>query len=176
MLIRRHRRSVPALNTASTADISFMLLIFFLVTTPMDVDKGITRQLPPVEQTDDNTSAEVARDNIMQIAIGADSRLTVDGKPTATDGLRHRIERFVEKNGDRHLITIQTDGGASYDAYFALQDELAAAYNAVRDKAALRRFHHKFAELAPAQRSEVMDACRQHVAENYDTTTKGGQQ
>lgn len=69
MLIKRRRHRVPALNTASTADISFMLLIFFLVTTSMDVDKGITRQLPPVEQTEDNSVAEVQRGNIMQCVI-----------------------------------------------------------------------------------------------------------
>lgn len=70
MLIKRRRHRVPALNTASTADISFMLLIFFLVTTSMDVDKGITRQLPPVEQTEDKSVAEVRAATSCSVSSG----------------------------------------------------------------------------------------------------------
>ena len=139
MLIKRRRHRVPALNTASTADISFMLLIFFLVTTSMDVDKGITRQLPPVEQTEDKSVAEVQRGNIMQCVIGADGKLVVDGKPARYEGLRNTIASFVRKAGNRHLITIQTDADASYDSYFALQNELVAAYAMVREAEARRR-------------------------------------
>ena len=79
MLIRRRRHATPGLNTTSTADISFMLLIFFLVTTSMDTDKGITRQLPPIDDTEDNTVADVSRDKIMQLRIMADNSLTVHG-------------------------------------------------------------------------------------------------
>ena len=168
MLIKRRRHRVPSLNTASTADISFMLLIFFLVTTSMDVDKGITRQLPPIDQTEDNTPAEVQRGNIMQLAIAADGTLTVDGKAARYTGLRNRIYAFVQKAGNRHLITIQTDADASYNSYFELQNELVAAYAAVRDREARRRYGKPMAQLTQAQRKAVVDACPQHVAENYD--------
>lgn len=168
MLIKRRRHRMPALNTASTADISFMLLIFFLVTTSMDVDKGITRQLPPMEQTEDKSEAEVQRGNIMQCAIGSDGRLTIDGKVARYDGLRHRIASFVGKVGKRHLITIQTDADASYDSYFKLQDELVAAYSLVRDAEARRRYGKPMAQCSVAQRKVVTEACPQHVAENYD--------
>ena len=174
MLIRRNRHRVPSLNTASTADISFMLLIFFLVTTSMDVDKGITRQLPPVEQTEDTTPTEIARDNIMEIAVAKDNKISVNGKPAAINGLRRRIETFVEKAGDKHLITIQTDADAAYNTYFELQNELVAAYASVRDKESMRRYGRHMAELTPSQRATVASTCRQHVAENYDNNTKGG--
>ena len=174
MLIKRRRHRVPALNTASTADISFMLLIFSLVTTSMDVDKGITRQLPPVEQTEDKSVAEVQRGNIMQCVIGADGKLVVDGKPARYEGLRNTIASFVRKAGNRHLITIQTDADASYDSYFALQNELVAAYAMVRDAEARRRYGKPMAQCGVAERKAVTDACPQHVAENYDNDTKGG--
>ena len=174
MLIKRRRHRVPALNTASTADISFMLLIFFLVTTSMDVDKGITRQLPPVEQTEEKSVAEVQRGNIMQCVIGADGKLVVDGKPARYEGLRNTIASFVRKAGNRHLITIQTDADAAYDTYFELQNELVEAYASVRDKESMRRYGRHMAELTPSQRATVASTCRQHVAENYDNNTKGG--
>ena len=50
MFRRRYREQIPELNTSSTADISFMLLIFFLVTSSMDTDKGLLRQLPPLQE------------------------------------------------------------------------------------------------------------------------------
>ena len=164
MLIRRHHR-MPALNTSSTADISFMLLIFFLVTTSMDVDKGITRQLPPVERDDRQPSVDVARSRVMQLHIGGDGQLVVDGKPQPYKGLRRTLAQFIERVGDRHLISVSTDGMASYDSYFQLQDELVAAYDAVRDDEARRRYHRVMAQCTPAQRKAVMEACPQHVME-----------
>ena len=168
MLIKRRRHSVPSLNTASTADISFMLLIFFLVTTSMDVDKGITRRLPPIDNTEKSDPAEVARQDIMQIAIDAHDRLTINGEPATTDGLAARISAFVEKARTRHLITVQTDAATTYDAYFDLQQQLVAAYKTVRDNEARRLFGRTLAQCTPAQRTAVMNASPQHVAENYE--------
>lgn len=168
MLIRRKKHRVPALNTASTADISFMLLIFFLVTTSMDVDKGITRQLPPVDQTTDNSMLEVQRDRIMQITVGADGSITVDGHTVRATALAGKIAAFVQRVGAGHLITLHTAADAPYDSYFAVQSALADAYAAVRDREAVRRYGRHMAQLAPAQRKAVADACAQHVAENYD--------
>ena len=84
--------------------------------------------------------AEVQRGNIMQCVIGADGKLVVDGKPARYEGLRNTIASFVRKAGNRHLITIQTDADASYDSYFALQNELVEAYAMVRDAEARRRY------------------------------------
>ncbi|WP_273178330.1 ExbD/TolR family protein, partial [Hoylesella pleuritidis] len=72
----RHRpRRVPRLNTTSTADISFMLLIFFLVTTSMDVDKGLSRQLPPPDLHPQTEETNVEKHNLMTLEITADNRL-----------------------------------------------------------------------------------------------------
>ena len=112
--------------------------------------------------------------NIMQCVIGADGKLVVDGKPARYEGLRNTIASFVRKAGNRHLITIQTDADASYDSYFALQNELVAAYAMVRDAEARRRYGKPMAQCGVAERKAVTDACPQHVAENYDNDTKGG--
>ena len=67
-MFRRRKREVPGLNTTSTADISFMLLIFFLVTTNMDVDKGLIRQLPP-DRKNDNQESFVSKGTILDLSL-----------------------------------------------------------------------------------------------------------
>ena len=80
MLIKRRKHSVPSLNTTSTADISFMLLTFFLVTSSMDVDKGLVRQLPPLdkeEQTDE--AKDVSKENTLAFSITAQNEVMLNG-------------------------------------------------------------------------------------------------
>lgn len=166
MIVRRREHRVPGLNTTSTADISFMLLIFFLVTTNMDVDKGLTRQLPPADRQEQQESF-VAEGTTMAIRITADNRLLVDDKPLAVGRLRQRVEAFVRRVGRRHVITLDADPAASYDAYFHVQNELVAAYNNLRNQAALRLFGHEYAALSQKQKDEVRDACPQRIAEQY---------
>ena len=82
MLIRRNRNETPGLNTTSTADISFMLLIFFLVTTSMDVDKGLLRQLPsPEPQKKEQQESVVDKNNLMAIHLTAGDTLLVNNQP-----------------------------------------------------------------------------------------------
>ena len=92
MLIKRRKHSVPSLNTTSTADISFMLLTFFLVTSSMDVDKGLVRQLPPLdkeEQTDE--AKDVSKENTLSFSITAQNEVMLNDKPVAVEDIRRRI-------------------------------------------------------------------------------------
>ena len=86
----RRRRTLPQLNTTSTADISFMLLIFFLVTTSMDVDKGLSRRLPPPEKPREEETAVNKRD-LMKLVITADNQLLIDDKPCEIKELSKRM-------------------------------------------------------------------------------------
>ena len=174
MLIKRPKRRVPQLNTTATADISFMLLTFFLVTTSMDVDKGLVRQLPPMDDTRQNTETDIDKHRVMAFRITADNRLTLDGQPVATKGLRDRIATFITRTGDGHAITIDCDPEAGYGLYFTLEDEIVAAYAAVRDRMAVKRYGKAYARLSQQQKDNIREACPQHVAETYDTTEKGG--
>ena len=81
MIKRNKRRLVPSLNTTSTADISFMLLIFFLVTTSMDLDKGLRRVLPPVDNQQQQQETNIDKDKLMAITITDADSAFVDGKP-----------------------------------------------------------------------------------------------
>lgn len=176
---RQHR--VPQLNTTSTADISFMLLIFFLVTTNMDVDKGLTRQLPPAERQEQEETF-VDRGTMMTLQLTADNKLTANGKPMAINQLRHRAESFVRKTGKKHLFKLDADPEASYDLYFQVQNELVAAYKNLRNETSLRLYHRNYESLSQSQRDKVKEECPQRIAEQYngmptvdtDTPSKGG--
>ena len=111
MFARRHRRSF-GLNTTSTADISFVLLIFFLVTTSMDQSKGLVRQLPPMEPAE-QTPTEVDRRDVLTFALAANGTVTVDGKPVADKDVAARVEQHVTSRGQRHIIAIDKIGRAS---------------------------------------------------------------
>ena len=78
---RRHSQ-VPSLNTTSTADISFMLLVFFLVTSSMDSDKGLRRQLPPPPQ-EEQQAVDILQEDIMTVVLSADGQLTWTATPSA---------------------------------------------------------------------------------------------
>lgn len=175
-LFRHREHNVPGLNTTSTADISFMLLIFFLVTTNMDVDKGLQRQLPPASKQEAEESY-AAEGTVLALRITADNKLTANGKPVRLTELREKVETFVEKTGKRHLITIDVAREADYDTYFHLQNELVAAYRCLWDKTARRLYGRRYAQLAQEQRDAVRDACPQRVAEQYTAAQaqeKGG--
>ena len=179
MLIKRRKHSVPTLNTTSTADISFMLLTFFLVTSSMDVDRGLVRQLPPMdkdEQTDE--SKDVARENTMSFSITAHNEVMLNEKPVEMDNLRQRIADFLRQRGAKHLILVDASPDADYNTYFTLENEIVAAYNAVRNAEAMRRYNREYARLNDEEKNAIRDAYPQHLSETYNTakTAKGGAQ
>ena len=167
MMFRHKEHRVPGLNTTSTADISFMLLIFFLVTTNMDIDKGLQRQLSPTGKNDLQESF-VEKGTTMQLVINVDNQLLLDGKPFPVNRLRAEVENFVQRVGKRHLITVKVDPASSYDTYFGMQNELMAAYRVLRDRTALRLFGRGYAALSQTQRDKVKDECPQRIAEQYN--------
>lgn len=87
------RRASPEINAGSMADIAFLLLIFFLVTTTMDVDTGITRRLPPpIEDPDDIL---IKQRNILNVLVNKNDRLLVDGKPGDINTLKDKAKEFM---------------------------------------------------------------------------------
>ena len=119
MFRSRHRSEVPSLNTSSTADISFMLLIFFLVTSSMDSDKGLRRYLPPPPQEQERP-LDVKQSDIMTVRLDAQDRLTVDGDTMALAHADKAIEQFAAVSPRRRIVAVETDRQTSYDAYFQL--------------------------------------------------------
>ncbi|MBK9291622.1 MAG: biopolymer transporter ExbD [Bacteroidetes bacterium] len=154
------RRGTPEINAGSMADIAFLLLIFFLVTTTMDVDSGITRRLPPPVETPEDI--KIKERNVLNVLVNKNDRLLVDGKPGDLRTLKDVAKRFItpvypdDPNhpetevinipllGDvyvsKGVISLKNDRGTSYDMYIKVQNELARAFNELRDELSRRRF------------------------------------
>ena len=186
-MFERRRRKIPELNTTSTADISFMLLIFFLVTSSMDTDLGLPRQLPPPPDEQVEQELTVKERNVLQIEIDAHDRLTCGGEPVSTGELTDRIARFVaneqddptmpEKSrrevnllglvevSDRHVIAIQVDRETTYDAYFQMQNAIARAYARLRNQLALQHFGHPLRQCSPDEQAALAIVCPQRISE-----------
>ena len=172
------KRSVPELNSSSTADISFILLIFFLTTTSMDTDRGLARRLPPppednVEQDD----TKVKERNVLQVRINAMDELMIGGDYAEVSEIRARAKEFIENPEnlpnlpdksprdidlfgtvyitDKHVISLQSDRGTSYSKYFEVQNELVAAYNELRDELARRKFGKPYLHLNEDQQLAI---------------------
>lgn len=167
MLIRRKQRETPGLNTTSTADISFMLLIFFLVTTSMDVDKGLLRQLPSPEPQKKEQQTVVDKANLMELRLTAGDTLLVNGKPMKVSQLKEETIRFVHRLGKKHLISIESERDADYNLYFQMQNQLMEAYSQLRNETAQKKYHRDYALLNNDQKEQVRNICPQRITESY---------
>lgn len=170
MFRRRQKREVPELNATSTADISFMLLTFFLVTTSMDVDKGIVRRLPPMDDSAHIQPTEVPRENLLEIEITHDDKYLVNGQPLDLTAIESEVVRFVSMKGGDYMVSVVSDPNSSYNAYFLLQNGLSLAYKRIRDNYARKKYGKNFAKCTETQRDDVRRACPLHLAEPQKIT------
>lgn len=193
MIIRRRRRKVPGLNTASVADISFTLLILFLVVTSMDEDKGVARLLPQL--ADKQQTAEIADRNMMKLRIDEANRVFIDDEPVEMGEIKARVMTFVEnpqnlptlpekrtidiygigKRGvtEGHVIQVDASRQADYNTYFRVQNQIVAAYGQLRDNLALHQFHHHYDECTEEQRAALRECYPQRVSESYNLKEGG---
>ena len=182
------KRKMPGLNTSSTADISFMLLIFFLVTTSMDTDQGLGRTLPkPPEDDQLNNEIKVKERNILNIRINKDNYLMIGDDYVTVADVKERAKEFIANKENRkdlpelkpkkikllgtrmitenHVISVQTDRGTSYGVYFQVQDALVAAYNELRDELAKEEFGVKYQFCTKEEQEAIREVYPQKISE-----------
>ena len=169
MFRRRRFEQIPELNTSSTADISFMLLIFFLVTSSMDTDKGLLRQLPPPLQ-EQQPPQDIRKDHVLQVTLDASDQLAVNGTLLTTQQLKEQIMEFIAADRTDHVISIRTDRATTYEAHFRMQNAIVAAYNQLREKYARERYGKGYDELVEEQRDEVNQYYPQRISESKPST------
>ena len=169
MFRRRRFEQIPELNTSSTADISFMLLIFFLVTSSMDTDKGLLRQLPPPLQ-EQQPPQDIRKDHVLQVTLDAGDQLAVNGTLLTTQQLKEQIMEFIAADRTDHVISIRTDRATTYEAYFRMQNAIVAAYNQLREKYTRERYGKGYDELVEEQRDEVNQYYPQRISESKPST------
>jgi biopolymer transport protein ExbD len=199
-LFKRPQKQVPGLNMTSTADISFMLLIFFLLASSMRSDKGLPVQLPPPDDAQTEQELQVKERNVLQIVIDDQDRMTCNGSDITLAELKERVAGFVENAdndaalpeksrrevnllglvevSDRHVISIQVDRRTSYDAYFQMRNTIASAYLQIRDRLALQRFGRPLRLCSAEEREAVGMVYPQRISESVpagdDDAGKGG--
>lgn len=173
MIRRRQRRDAVGLNTSSTADISFMLLIFFLLVTAMDTDKGLMKHLPAIADSDSRPPT-VAADRLLRLEITADDAFFVDGVAADVERSHDRIAAFIRNGGADHLIEVDVAPTTTYDAYFRLQDCIVTAYQSVHDSCSMAMYGVRFAACTAEQRTAVRALFPQRLVERCGTSEKGG--
>lgn len=150
------KRSAPEVNAGSMADIAFLLLIFFLVTTTIEKDSGINRKLPPMEENEEDVV--IKQKNIFTVLLNGKDQLLVEDELMEVKDLRAAAVEFLNNNGDgscdycigagkdpsssdnpdKAIVSLKNERETSYAAYISVQNELVAAYNTLRNKRALQ--------------------------------------
>ncbi|MGC1204576.1 MAG: biopolymer transporter ExbD [Flavobacteriaceae bacterium] len=175
------KRAAPEVNAGSMADIAFLLLIFFLVTTTIEKDSGITRKLPPIEESEEDVI--IKQKNIFTVLLNKNDNLLVEDENMEIKNLRAAAVAFLDNNGDgscnyckgkkdpsssdnpdKAIISLANDRETSYAAYISVQNELVAAYNVLRNRRAL--------EIGPSKGFSDMDFTK--MESNYSDVRWNG--
>ena len=163
-------RPIQEINAGSMADIAFLLLIFFLVTTTMDVDSGITRKLPPIQDKPENKDDKIKERNVYVVSINLHNQVAVEGDLMPVnqicDGVKefiknpHNNQNLSERKDPKEIpffgtvdqlskgvVSLQNDKGTSYNKYIEVQNELVKAFNELRDELSMNTFGIPYKEL-----------------------------
>lgn len=164
MFRKRYHRQIPELNTTSTADISFMLLIFFLVTSSMDTEKGLLRQMapPPMEQ---QQPTDINKDLVVKVEIDAENRLTCDGKQVTLQELSDAVAAMINVNRTAHVVSVQADRATSYETYFQVQNTIVNTYMTFRERYAQEHYGKSYLRCTGDERADINDYYPQRISE-----------
>ena len=178
------RRSAPEVNAGSMADIAFLLLIFFLVTTTIETDSGINRKLPPMDEIIDPPI--IKERNIFTVVVNKNNQILVEEKPMDLRDIRKEAVAFLDNGGgigdeacdycqgnkdrsssdnpEKAIISLKNDRETDYKVYISVQNELVAAYNELRDR--------EFIRLYPSENMSYVEADKKYSDPRSDKTVK----
>jgi len=182
-------KKIPQINASSMADISFLLLIFFLVTTSMDVNQGLARRLPaPIPPDQKIEDKDINKRNLLVVKINSANQLMVQGQLMDVKQLKEKAKEFIKNENDNdylpklfeddfgapigvvrytkdHVISVQNDVDTRYQSYLDVQNELVAAYNELREECAQKYFHKAYNELEEDQQKQIQKIYPQKISE-----------
>ena len=180
-------KKTPEINGGSMADISFLMLIFFLMVTTMDKEEGLSRRLPPMPAADQKVEDQkVNRRNIIQVKINSSDRLYAGNEMMDVSQLKDKIKEFISNPLDdpnlpekeaveieglgtvmksKGVISLQNDRGTTYSKYIEVQNELIKAVNELRDDFSMQQFGKTYAKLDSDRQELVRKAIPQNISE-----------
>ena len=189
-------RKAPGINTGSMADISFLLLTFFLLTSSINTEQGIPRRLPP--HATEVKIEQINERNVLNVVVNFKNEISVNSQIVFINQLKDKAKDFIENPyndpnlsaketksidfiGDypvsQGVISLKNDQSTSYDVYIQVQNELEKAVNELRDKVSLQFFGKKYELLDTASQSAVKKAVPMQISEAkpMDWSNTGGE-
>jgi biopolymer transport protein ExbD len=189
------RRGNGEINAGSMADIAFLLLIFFLVTTTMDVDSGIARKLP--EKTEDTPEVIIKEKNVLDIVVNRNNQLLVENEFVEISDIKQLALDFIDNGGGmsnaiddkpaepcdycrgnkniessdhptKAVISLQSDRGTDYGVYISIQNEIEAAYNELRSRLSVELYGRTYKELLKDYKDENSKSKMESIKEKID--------
>jgi len=179
-------RKTPEVQSASLADITFMLLIFFMVATTMDVDSGLERRLPQWVEEQLDEEVDVKERNVFVVLVNRNNDLLVENEWTNISELREKAKEFMANPADdvnlpekepkeipffgevmvtKGVISLSNDLDTKYGTYIAVQNELVAAINELREELAKSKFQKSYNDLEKEQQDAIRDIYPSRISE-----------
>jgi len=190
----RSKRKIPEINAGSMADIAFLLLIFFLVTTTIDTDSGIARKLPPLPEDELEEPPKIKPQNLLVVIANKNEDITYKKRYVRADGsccdeqtdprppenikvtpeeLIEISKKFIDNNGEdptmsvnpqKAIISLEAEY-CSYETYISAQNSLAAAYRQIRDAESIKEYNKKYNRLDKEKQTIIKKAYPQKISE-----------
>jgi biopolymer transport protein ExbD len=176
MFTKKSHRSDNRVNAGSMADIAFLLLIFFLVTTTILNESGITVKLPPWDTETD--PPPVPPRNVLNVKLNAQNELMVENEQTDVKALRALTKQFIlnpqndpnlARSPKKAVISLQNDRSTHYATYLAVYNELKAAYHEIWDAAAKKQYGYAFDQLPKPNQKEIRNTYPMVISEAEPT-------
>ena len=186
------RRSSPEVNAGSMADIAFLLLIFFLVTTTIETDSGISRKLPPIEEIEEDVI--IKQRNIFTVLLNGKDQILVEDELMELEDIRVAAIEFLDNGGgtgeeacdyckgkrdpkssdnpDKAIISLKNERETSYAAYISVQNELVAAYIHLRNVRAEDLYGESYSEMMKNYRDVNWPGNKQKLKEKINNLRK----
>jgi len=168
-------RARPEINASSMADIAFLLLVFFLVTTTIDSDKGLTVKLPPMPENEDEIiDSRQNKRNVLNILVNSKDQMLVNDEITRVLELKQMTIDFVNNKGldptksdspDEAVVSLKNDNGTTYEMYLSVHNELKAAYNVMWNEEAMKQYGRGYEELTNEERRTVREIYPYRISE-----------
>lgn len=184
----RKKRNIPQFNSSSTADIAFLLLIFFLITSSLDSRTGIYRKLSPASSEEVlRKKTDIRERNLISFSIDENNALWIEDDSVTLPEIKELAKVFISNPSDleflpdkeiinlpyfgnipvtsNHIINLEISRDADYQTYISVLNELTAAYNELRNELAYNHFHKDFSRLTEEEKMAIRDVYPLRISE-----------